>query len=296
MRRKGILFTILSAVLFGITPAFAKLIYADGVNSSTLVFFRNLFAILPLYLLCRKQRCDLHITLRQGVHLVLAAIIGQSVTAVMLYTSYNYIPIATATTLHFFYPIFITLICVILFHERLSRVKLGALLAATLGVVCFVEGGGKGSMTGFSLALASALTFAYYMVAVEKSGLNRLHPFAITFYFAIIVSLSLLLYNGALGQFTLEIGVATYGKMALFSLFTSVAAMGLLQLGIRYLGAGDAAILCMFEPLTSFISGVFFLHEELSVRKLLGSVLILGAVTFMIVMNRRPKKTTKEMQ
>ena len=74
--------------------------------------------------------------------------------------------------------------------------------------------------------------------------------------------------------------------MLLFSLFTSVAALGLLQLGIRLLGAADAAILCMFEPLTSFIAGVLLLNEELSLLKAAGSVLILGAVLFMILMNR----------
>lgn len=290
MHTKGVIFTILSAVLFGITPAFAKLIYTDGVDAPTLVFFRNLFAIVPLYILCRQQHCSFRITLRQGVHLCLAAVIGQSVTAVMLYTSYQYIPIATATTLHFFYPVFITLICVIFFHERLTAIKLTALIAATLGVVCFVDGGGEHSMNGFSLALASALTFAYYMVAVEKSGLNRLHPFVITFYFSVLVVLSLLLYNGLIHPFTWPVQWITYGKMLLFSLFTSVAAMGLLQLGIRALGAADAAILCMFEPLTSFFSGILFLHEEISLLKVIGSVLILGAVTFMIVMNRRTQK------
>lgn len=292
MRAKGAFFTIVSAVLFGVTPAFAKLIYADGINSSTLVFFRNLFAIIPLFFLCRVQHCRFQITLRQGIHLILAGIIGQSITAVMLYTSYNYIPIATATTLHFFYPIFITLICVIFFHDHLTMIKLIALVTATCGVACFVEGGSGDSMIGFSLALSSGFTFAYYMVAVEKSGLNQLHPFVITFYFSIVVSLSLLLYNWGTNQFTLPSEMLPYLKMALFALFTSVMAMGLLQIGIRSLGAGDAAILCMFEPLTSFVSGILFLHEELTLIKVLGSILILGAVTFLILMNRRAAQKT----
>ena len=74
--------------------------------------------------------------------------------------------------------------------------------------------------------------------------------------------------------------------MLLFSLLTSGAALGLLQLGIRLLGAADAAILCMFEPLTAFVAGVLLLGEELSLLKAAGSVLILGAVLFMILMNR----------
>ena len=55
MRARGAFFTVLSAILSGVTPAFAKLIYADGVNTVTLVFFRNFFAILPLLLICGRS-------------------------------------------------------------------------------------------------------------------------------------------------------------------------------------------------------------------------------------------------
>lgn len=286
MRAKGAMFTVLSAILSGVTPVFAKLIYAEGVNTVTLVFFRNLFAIVPLLLICLWQRCSFRMNGRQAVQLLLSGVFGQTLTLLMLYASYQYIPIATATTLHFMYPIFITLICALVFRERMTWFRLAALGAATLGVGCFVDIDGGSDMGGMSLALLSALTFAYYMVSVEKSGLNRLHPFVITFYFAIVISVAIFLYGTARGELQLSFAPQIYGKMLLFSLFTSVAALGLLQLGIRLLGAADAAILCMFEPLTSFIAGVLLLNEELSLLKAAGSVLILGAVLFMILMNR----------
>ena len=187
MRAKGAMFTVLSAILSGVTPAFAKLIYAEGVNTVTLVFFRNLFAIVPLLLICLWQRCSFRMNGRQAVQLLLSGVFGQTLTLLMLYASYQYIPIATATTLHFMYPIFITLICALVFRERMTWFRLAALGAATLGVGCFVDIDGGSDMGGMSLALLSALTFAYYMVSVEKSGLNRLHPFVITFYFAIVI-------------------------------------------------------------------------------------------------------------
>lgn len=286
MRARGAFFTVLSAVLSGVTPAFAKLIYADGVNTETLVFFRNFFAILPLLLICLWQKCSFRLSARQSVQLLLSGVLGQTLTVLMLYASYHYVPIATATTLHFMYPIFITLICALVFHEHMTWFRLAALGAATLGVGCFVDLGAGSDMSGMSLALLSALTFAYYMVSVEKTGLNRLHPFVITLYFAVIISVTIFAYGMARGELQFAFPPQTYGKMMLFSLLTSVAALGLLQLGIRLLGAADAAILCMFEPLTSFLAGVLLLGEELSLLKAAGSVLILGGVLFMILMNR----------
>ena len=161
MRAKGAMFTVLSAILSGVTPAFAKLIYAEGVNTVTLVFFRNLFAIVPLLLICLWQRCSFRMNGRQAVQLLLSGVFGQTLTLLMLYASYQYIPIATATTLHFMYPIFITLICALVFRERMTWFRLAALGAATLGVGCFVDIDGGSDMGGMSLALLSALTFAY---------------------------------------------------------------------------------------------------------------------------------------
>lgn len=290
MRRKGILLTIVSAILFGLAPVLVKWIYADGINPSTLIFFRNLFAILPLFLLCRHERCDFQLSLYQGVQLLFAAIIGQCVSALLLYSSYLFIPIATATALHFFYPMFISIICVILFHEHITMFKVLALLAATLGVACFVNGVESSGKQGFSLALVSALTFAYYLVAVEKSGLNRLHPFVLTFYSSLIVTLVLGIYNAFTHQFIAPTDILCYGKLLLISFFCFVLPMRLLQLCIRYLGAADAAVYCMFEPLSALISGIFILQEEITLLNLSGSVLILGSVTFLIFMNQRVAK------
>ena len=45
MSKKGIILTLLSATLFGLTPILAKQITLSGVSAETLIFYRNLFAI-----------------------------------------------------------------------------------------------------------------------------------------------------------------------------------------------------------------------------------------------------------
>ena len=97
---------------------------------------------------------------RQAVQLLLSGVFGQTLTLLMLYASLSIYPIATATTLHFMYPIFITLICA-LCSETDDVVQAGGAGAATLGVGCFVDIDGGSDMGGMSLALLSALTFAY---------------------------------------------------------------------------------------------------------------------------------------
>ena len=69
----------------------------------------------------------------------------------------------------------------------------------------------------------------------------------------------------------------------IISICTSFVAFALLQLGIRELGAATASIFCLLEPLTSVISGCAFLGEAFSVRKLLGCLLVLGAVVLVLL-------------
>ena len=53
---KGYLFSILSAVVFGSLPAIAKLIYAEGLNPLSLVFFRNALAVPVLFGILRWKK------------------------------------------------------------------------------------------------------------------------------------------------------------------------------------------------------------------------------------------------
>ena len=48
-KRKGIIFTMIATILFGVTPAIGKMTYAMGNNGIQLAFLRHLF-VLPLFL------------------------------------------------------------------------------------------------------------------------------------------------------------------------------------------------------------------------------------------------------
>ena len=74
----------------------------------------------------------------------------------------------TATTLHFLFPVFVADLPGVL-RERIGGARLAALVLACGGIVFFLEGGGH-SLTGFFLAVASGLTYAFYIVGMDKRG------------------------------------------------------------------------------------------------------------------------------
>ena len=266
MRTRGAFFTVLSAILFGITPAFAKWIYMDGVNASTLVFFRNLFAIVPLYVLCRWQRCSFRIHVRQGIHLVLAAVVGQSVTAVMLYTSYQYIPIATATTLHFFYPVFITLICVILFRERLTSVKLVALIAATLGVAWLAWASPRFPW----VALVLAASFGIYSLVKKRTHLAPTEGMLLETALIAVPALAVLAGLGTQGELAFGHGARGTDLLLISTGLMTTVPLVAFAYAAQRLDLATLGMLQYLSPTLQFLLGVFVLHEPMDARRLAG--------------------------
>lgn len=287
---RGVLFTVLSALLFGITPVLASWSYALGSTPETLTFYRNLLVVPLLLVLLLARRKPLAVSRPTLVKLLAVGVLGRGLTTLLLYCSYPYIGVGMSTCLHFLYPVFTALLCRLLFREALGRRKLIALAAATAGTVCFLELSQSAYLAGVALAVISALTYSVYLVGLDKLELSRLDPMVVSFYMALGVSAGMLLYNLPTGSIVFALPPAAFALTAVVAVCTSLLAVSFLQMGVRYLSASTAAILSLFEPVTSALCGVLLLHEAFSPAKLAGSLLILAAILLMTV-TRRPRKT-----
>ena len=278
--KKGYFLTFISAVIFGFTPTIARLTYNLGNNGITMAFFRHLFVIPLLLLIIKAKGYSLKLTREQFKHICKVGIIGNGLTVIMLYSSYSYIQVGSATVLHFMYPMFVCLISSIYFKDKLSKSTIVCLIIATIGITFFIEVGG--SMLGILLSLGSGIFFAYYVVGVDKLGLKDLNPYVLNFYFAIVIALSI----GIVGMITNQLILLQPGKVYLYALvvavLASIVAIICLQQGIKRIGGTKASIVSMFEPVTSIIFGLLFLNEQLSLFKMIGCILILGSIIYMI--------------
>ena len=118
---KGYLFAILSAVIFGCMPLMSSFVYADGVTPMTLVFLRNALSLLPLGLLAYKEHGSLKIPVKLLPSISLIAVLGCSITPILLFTSYQFIPSGTATVFHFAYPAFVVVGGIIFLKEKATK-------------------------------------------------------------------------------------------------------------------------------------------------------------------------------
>lgn len=288
---KGILYTILSAVLFGITPILTTMIYDYGANSITVVFFRSLFVIPILFCIMKAKHIPLRIQVHDLKNIAIIAILGSGLTTILLFTSYNYIDVGTATTLHFLYPICVSVLCYVVYKEKLDTRKLVTLSMAALGTLCFFDFENAGNICGIILASSSAIAYAFYMVQLEKCRLTHMNAYKVSFYIAMFILIETIAYHILTPVIYISLPLNAYVLLIMLSIVSSFLAVILLQLGIKHLGSSMASLFCLFEPVTSIISGYFFLHETLTPMKIIGCLIILSSLLFMGLSSKKKNNT-----
>ena len=286
-RSKGILFTILSALLFGVTPVLASITYRMGSNANTLTFYRNLLAVPFLAVFMLIRHIPFRVTKKELCFLVLIGAGFRATTTLMLYSSYDLVGIGTATTLHYLYPLFTSLFCLIFFRDRLSPGKIAALVLATAGVALTGGRTESAAVSGVILAISSAVTFACYLTGMDKSCLRDMDVYKVSFYVALLNAAVMALFDLPFGRIVYLLPPAAFSLTAVIAACTSFLAIVLLQIGIQILGAGSAAVFSMFEPITCVIAGWLLLHEEMTALKALSCLLILGGVSILIFSDRK---------
>jgi len=291
--RKGVFCAVASALVFGITPVLASLSFDLGSNAMTLTFYRNAMAVPVLLIMLLIRKVDLWISLRDFAVLFVVSGLFSVSTTFLVYESYQYIGVGLATTLHFLYPMFTVLLGWILFHQRPDKYKVIALILATLGVVLASGSSDSFAVTGIVLALISAVTYAAYMQGIEHSAIGRMDSMKSMFYMCIVNAAVTAVVDLPGGDIIYDLSLKPMLLTFVLAIANSAFAYVLLIVGVRLIGAGDAAIFSMLEPVSGVIFCVLFLGEKLPLPKLASCILILIAVAIPIIRDRSREKKTK---
>ncbi|MGG7143282.1 DMT family transporter [Clostridium nigeriense] len=291
MKFRGILFTILSAVIFGVTPALASLTYELGNNSLSMTFYRNLFAIPFLFLILKYKKVPLRIEGRELKNIFILSLIGVAITTALLYSSYTYIGIGAATTLHFMYPIFVAMACKFIFKEKLGKGKILSLILAFIGVALFMDTKSSGNISGALMALISGGTYAFYILWLDKKDLVKINPYKLSFYIVTFSSFEMFIGNIWGSYIEVNLPLKAYILMILCSILASIVGIVSFQIGVSIIGSTSAAIFSLFEPITSVISGILLFNESLNISKLIGCLIIFVAITYLAIESKTRKDT-----
>ena len=299
----GYVFAALAAASYGTNPVFAKPLYADGMNPDSVLLFRYAFGIALLGLLMiwnGWRRHNLSTAFRVSRHslpqLVILGIL-MALSSLTLFLSYNYMPVGIASTLLFTYPILVAVIMTLVYHEPMSWLVVICLLLATSGVGMLCEQGEtpldtsnlsnspwgvSPFMIGALLVLLSSLSYAIYLVGLNKTRVRTIASMPVTFYvlcFGFLLFVWRICFGGA---FTLpQHGVMWLNLIAL-GLLPTVVSLLLTAWAIQRIGSTSTALFGALEPVTAVALGIIFLGESINLREFLGMVLIFVSVTLVV--------------
>ena len=268
-------------------PLMVKRIYADGVNSLSAIFWRNMLSAPVAGLLALLQKKSLRIPKKALPHVASLGITGCCVAPLLLFSSYSFIASGTATIFHFVYPAAVVLGGMLFFRERMSRGNLISVLVCVVGICLFYTPGDPLDPWGSFLALASGVAYAAYVLLLSHFKFREISGFLLNFYVFSINSLVMLAVCTLGGMFTCPATALGWVMCFTLAVVVNVIAVAMFQKGTFFIGGPRASVLSTLEPITGVVMGALVFRESISLQTGLGSVLVLLASLLIVYFDLR---------
>lgn len=285
MKHRGIICGILAAVCYGTNPLGALPLYEEGVNTSSVLFFRFSIATLMLCIVLIANRKSFAVT---RAELKTIASLGGLMAASSLtyYQSFHYMDAGIASTILFVYPVMVAVIMATFFREKVTASTVTSIILALTGISLLYSGDAGVSLSGIgvSLVIVSSLTYAVYIVIVNQSSI-RMSTMKLTFYVLLICMTCLLAYSFTSPDLHLMLPPSprAWFFACWLGLVPTVLSLILMTIAVHEIGATPTAIMGALEPLTAVAIGVMVFGEALTFRLAVGIVLILSAVLLIVL-------------
>lgn len=286
---KGYLAGAVAAATYGTNPLFALPLYENGMDPDSVLFFRYLFAIPMLGIMLKMRGRNLKLNKNEVVPLIILGILV-AVSSLTLFLSYHHMDSGIASTLLFVYPIMVALIMALVYKEKVTlQTALCIVLALTgIGLLCNMSEGATMSMTGVILVMTSALSYAVYIVGINRPSLKNIATLKVTFY-VLVFGLFLFIFRLNFGaDLTFPTEWYLWFNLLALALFPTAISFLCITSAIQCIGSTPTAILGALEPVTAVFFGVLVFNEAFTLRIGIGICLIIVAVTLIIAGGRIP--------
>ena len=271
------LMMVTSMAIFGTLAPFVRRI---GVTSGELALYRALMAaaLIGVFLLVTRQKIPFA-AIKKEIPLLLLSGMAMGFNWILLFQAYKFTTVSVATLSYYFAPVIVTILCPIIFREKLTKKQIICFMMSTLGLV-LITGigdltGSSSHLTGILFGLGAASLYAT-VIMLNKfiKNVEGIHRTFLQFLAAIVV---LVPYVALTSGFNLGIMDG--------SGWVCLLIVGFVHTGITYclyfsslkdIPGQKAAILSYIDPLIAVIISVTILGESMTLVQIIGGALILG--------------------
>lgn len=282
----GTLCGIGAAVCYGTNPLGAQL-YKEGMDPSSVLFWRFGLAwlIIAVVMLLRKE--SLRVNLRELKVLVSLGLLFFA-SSITLYVSFKLMDVGVASTILFVYPVMTATIMALFFKEKITIATAVSIVLSFVGVLLlyWTPGGGRLSTLGILLVLVSALTYAVYIIVVNRSKL-QMSSFKINFYVVLICALGNFVMTMVNGGLHIPATASSWFYVGWLAIVPAILALVMMVYAAKYIGSTPTAIMGALEPTTAVLIGIFLFGELFTIRLAIGIALIFSSVIIIALKSNR---------
>ena len=283
----GGLLVMIAGCLWGCTGLFVGRVNAAGIAAMEIVELRGILtALLMLPIMLVMDRKLLRIRLKD-----LWCFIGSGVLSVLFFNFCYYTTIRTsgmaiAAVLLYTSPIFVMLMSLWLFRERMTVRKVTSLLLTVVGCV-LVSGilteGGTFTAGGLALGIGAGFGYALYSIFSRYAIQRGYHPMTITFYTFLLSAVGGVFFTDfkLIAASSAENGLGLWLPLVAYVVVGTVGAYLLYTAGLKYIDNSKAAVMAAVEPACATLLQIVVLRVLPDAVTLVGILLVLGAIVWL---------------
>lgn len=277
MKMNAKLMLSISMIIFGTIGLVSRNV---AVSSGELALYRAVLASVLLigYLLVKKQKIDFK-RIKKELFFLLLSGMAMGINWILLFEAYKYTTISAATLSYYFAPVLVTIICLFLFREKLTKTQILCFVMSTVGLIMITGIGNVGEsgtdLIGILFGLGAAAFYAT-VILLNKfiKNVEGIHRTLLQFFAAILILVPYVICSSGFSLGKLD----SKGWICLL-------VIGLVHTGITYclyfsalkeLKGQEAAILSYIDPLVAVLISVFVLGESMTILQIVGGIFILG--------------------
>lgn len=276
---------IAGAALFSSKAILVKLSYGYGVDKISLLFMRMSFA-LPVYLVIaflqfKKEKSA--VKRSEWLILFFIGIIGYYLASLLDFWGLQYIGAGLERLILFLYPTMTVILSAVILKKKITKIQVVAIGIAYLGLGVALwkqlfEGHGEQFWLGAILVFFSALTYSFYLIGSEKI-IPKLGVMKFTSY-CMIISCVVVIIHYNISSETKIMNLPWQGHLLGFAvaMFNTVIPSFLISTAILRIGSATTSILSSIGPVSVLITASIFLGEEITIYKIIGTVIVIIGV------------------
>lgn len=268
---------IISMIAFGTLSLFIKNI---DLGSGEIALYRAVLAALllcGLFILRGKEISFKGMRKELGLLVISGAAMGFN--WIFLFQAYKYTTVSLATISYFFAPVIVTILCPILFKEKMTLRQFICFMMSTVGVVLVLNvnsnSSGGTDIIGILYGLGGACFYAS-VILLNKfiknvSGIERTFLQFISAIFVLVPYVAL-----TEGFNITSLNTISWVNLLIVGLFHTGIIYCLYFSSLKEMKGQEVAVLSYVDPLVAIMVSVVILKENISLLQIIGGLLILG--------------------